>query len=156
MKILTNMAHLQYHPRWCHTKATQQVWWTYWINWLSNCVNKDDGNRQTDRRTDGQTQVTTITLRPKRPRVKKSKEIMCNLMFDSVAANSPWARPLISAAKIWSPGHQMRPMNPPGDPRSHHRWSVWRPMNSWGFGGNISEWNWTYDSIMCPFVLMPK
>ena len=28
-------------------------------------------DRQTDRRTDGQTQVTTITLRPKRPRVKK-------------------------------------------------------------------------------------
>ena len=76
--IWTNMAHLQYHPRQCHIKATQQVWWTYWINWLSYCVNMDDGNRQTDRRTDGrtdrrtdgQTQVTTITLRPKRPRVK--------------------------------------------------------------------------------------
>ena len=50
MKILTNMANLQYHPRWCHIKATQQVWWTYWINWLSYGVNKDDGNRQTDRR----------------------------------------------------------------------------------------------------------
>ena len=47
-----------------------QVWWIYWINWLSYRVNKDDGNRQTDRRTDGQTQVATITLRPKRPRVK--------------------------------------------------------------------------------------
>ena len=29
-------------------------------------------DRQTDRRTDGQTEVTTITLRPKRPRVKKN------------------------------------------------------------------------------------
>ena len=60
-----------------------------------------------------------------------------------------------SAAEIWSPGRQMRPMNPPGYPRSHHRWSVWRPMNSLG---NISEWNWSYDftDIMCPFVLKPK
>ena len=63
-----------------------------------------------------------------------------------------------SAAEIWSPGCQMRPMNPPGTPSSHHRWSVWWPMNSWGFEGNILEWNWTYDStdIMWPFVLMPK
>ena len=42
---------------------------------MSYCVNKDDGNRQTDRRTGGQTQVTTITLRPKRPRVKNGIEI---------------------------------------------------------------------------------
>ena len=37
-------------------------------------------------------------------------------------------------------------MNPPGDPRSHHRWSVWRQMNSLGFAENISKWNWIYDS----------
>ena len=70
MKILINMAHLQYHPRWYHTKATLQVWWIYWINLLSYLVNKDDGNRQTGRWTDRQTQVMTITLRPKRSRVK--------------------------------------------------------------------------------------
>ena len=46
----------------------------------------------------------------------------------------------------------MRPMIPTGDPRSHHRWSIWRPMNSLGFAENISEWNWTYDS---PDALMP-
>ena len=51
-----------------------------------------------------------------------------------------------SAAEIWSPGCQMRPMNPQGDPTSCHRWSVWRPMNSLGFAENISEWNWTYYS----------
>ena len=55
MKILTNMADLQYHPRYSHIKATQKVWWTYWINWLSYGVNKDDGNRQTDRQTDRRT-----------------------------------------------------------------------------------------------------
>ena len=52
---------------------------------------------------------------------------------------------LSSAAEIWSPGRQMRPMNPLGDPRSHHRWSVWRPLNSLGFAENISERNRTYD-----------
>ena len=43
-------------------------------------------------------------------------------------------------------GRQMRPMNPPGDPRSYHRWSVWRPMDSLGFAENVSEWKWTDDS----------
>ena len=52
----------------------------------------------------------------------------------------------IYAAGICSPGRQIRPVNPPGDPRSHHWRSVWRPMNSLGFAENISEWNWTYDS----------
>ena len=50
---------------------------------------------------------------------------------------------LFSAAEIWSPGRQMRPTNRPGDPRSHHRWSIWWPMNSLGFAENNSEWNWT-------------
>ena len=31
------------------------------------------------------------------------------------------------------PGRQMRPMNPQGDPRSYHSWSVWRPMDYLGF-----------------------
>ena len=53
---------------------------------------------------------------------------------------------LLSAAEIWSPGRQMRPMNPPSDPRSYHRWSVWRPMDSLGFTENVSEWKWTDDS----------
>ena len=35
-----------------------------------------------------------------------------------------------SAAEIWLQGRQMRPMNPTGDPRSYHGWSVERPMNS--------------------------
>ena len=43
-------------------------------------------------------------------------------------------------------GHQMRPMNPPGDPKSYHRWSVWRPMDSLGFAENVSGWKWTNDS----------
>ena len=38
-----------------------------------------------------------------------------------------------SAAEIRSPGRQMRPMNPQGDPRSYHSWSVWRPMDYLGF-----------------------
>ena len=52
MKILTNMAHLQYHLRWYHIEATLQVWSIYWINRLRYRVSKDDGNRQTDRRAD--------------------------------------------------------------------------------------------------------
>ena len=44
-----------------------------------------------------------------------------------------------SAAEIRSPGRQMRPMNPPGDPRPYHRWSIWRPMDSLGFAENVSE-----------------
>ena len=51
-----------------------------------------------------------------------------------------------SAAEIQSPGHQIRPMNPPGDPRSYHRWSVWRPMDSLGFSENVLEWKWRDDS----------
>ena len=93
-KIFTNSAHLQYHPRKCHIKATQQVWWTYWINWLSYCVNKDDGNRQTDRRTDGQTQVTTITLRPKRPRVK-------NVWAWTNVKNNNWVAGDLNMTLLW-------------------------------------------------------
>ena len=38
-----------------------------------------------------------------------------------------------NAAEIRSPGCQMRPINPPGDPRSYHRGSLWRPIDSLGF-----------------------
>ena len=50
---------------------------------------------------------------------------------------------LCSAAEIRLPGRQIRPMNPPGDPRSYHRWSVWWPMDSLGFAENVSWWKWT-------------
>ena len=42
----------------------------------------------------------------------------------------------------------MRPMNPPGDPRSYHKWSVWRPMDSLGFAENVLEWKWRDDSTV--------
>ena len=48
MNILTNMAHLQYHPRKWLIKASMQIWCIYLINWLSYHVNKDDGNRRKD------------------------------------------------------------------------------------------------------------
>ena len=51
-----------------------------------------------------------------------------------------------SAAEIWSLGRQMRPMNPSGDPRSYHRWSVWRPMDALGFAENVLEWKCRDDS----------
>ena len=50
-----------------------------------------------------------------------------------------------SAAEIWSPSRQMQPMNPPGDPRSHPRWFVWRPMDSLGFAETF--WNETGHTI---------
>ena len=99
MKILTNMAHLQYHPRECHIKATQQVWWTCWINWLNYCVNKDDGNRQTDRRTDGQTQVTTITLRPKRPRVNNRAPLLCCFKLCASFHSHRWIQTKVTVRK---------------------------------------------------------
>ena len=64
-----------------------------------------------------------------------------------------------SAAEIWSPGRQMRPMNPPGDPRSHHRWSVWRPMNSlFRFCRKYfrMKLDIRFTDTMCLFVLVPK
>ena len=67
MKILTNMAHLLYHPRYCHIKATLQLWWIYWINWLSYLVNKDDGNRQTERQTNRETDEQTDRHRWQQP-----------------------------------------------------------------------------------------
>ena len=51
-----------------------------------------------------------------------------------------------SAAEIRSPGSQMRPMSPPGDPRPYYRLSVWRPMDSLGFAENVLEWKWRDDS----------
>ena len=30
-------------------------------------------------------------------------------------------------------------MNPQGDPRSYHRWSIWRPMDYLGFAENVSN-----------------
>ena len=53
---------------------------------------------------------------------------------------------MYSAAEIWSPGRQMQPMNPLGDPRSYHRWSVWRPMDALGFAENVLEWKCRDDS----------
>ena len=44
------------------------------------------------------------------------------------------------------PVAKKRHMNPPGDPRSYHRWSVWRPMDSLGFAENVSEWKWRDDA----------
>ena len=38
--------------------------------------------------------------------------------------------PLRSAFEKRSPGRQMRPINAPGDPEPHHRWSGWRLVNS--------------------------
>ena len=35
-----------------------------------------------------------------------------------------------SAFEKRSPGRQMRPINAPGDPEPHHRWSSWRLVNS--------------------------
>ena len=35
-----------------------------------------------------------------------------------------------SAFEKRSPGRQMRPINAPGDPEPHHRWSGWRLVNS--------------------------
>ena len=37
---------------------------------------------------------------------------------------------IISAFEKRSPGRQMRPINAPGDPEPHHRWSGWRLVNS--------------------------
>ena len=41
--------------------------------------------------------------------------------------------------KYGRPVAKMQPINPPGDPRSYHRWSVWRPMNSLGFAEKVLE-----------------
>ena len=51
-----------------------------------------------------------------------------------------------SAAEIWSPGRQLRPMNQTGDPRSYHGWSIRGPMNSLCFAKNILEETWTDNS----------
>ena len=67
----------------------------------------------------------------------------------SIPGEKVWHQPqwfTFSAAEIWSPGRQMRPMNPPGDPRSYHRWSVWRPMDALGFSENVLEWKCRGDS----------
>ena len=37
---------------------------------------------------------------------------------------------ICSAFEKRSPGRQMRPINAPGDPEPHHRWSGWRLVNS--------------------------
>ena len=50
---------------------------------------------------------------------------------------------MAGAAETQSHIRQMWPMNPLGDSRSYHGWSVWRPMNSLGFAKNISEWKLT-------------
>ena len=34
-KMLTNMTHMPYHPRWCHVKAILKVWWTKMKSLLS-------------------------------------------------------------------------------------------------------------------------
>ena len=42
----------------------------------------------TDRQTDGQTQVTTITLRPKRPRVKNLQSNINQNLYISIQENT--------------------------------------------------------------------
>ena len=41
---------------------------------------------------------------------------------------------IVSAFEKRSPGRQMRPINAPGDPEPHHRWSGWRLVSSPKFG----------------------
>ena len=53
---------------------------------------------------------------------------------------------------------QMRPMNPLGDPRSYHRWSIWRPMDSLGlsrkcFGMKVERRFHKWTDITCPVCL---
>ena len=40
MKVLTNMAHFQYHPSQCYIKAIPKVWWTKMKSLLSYRVNE--------------------------------------------------------------------------------------------------------------------
>ena len=59
--------------------------------------------------------------------------VTCFVYKSHLATDSerpPLDSALNSAAEIRSPGRQLRPMNPTGDPTSYHGWSVWRPMNS--------------------------
>ena len=53
-------------------------------------------DRQTDRRTDGQTQVTTITLRPKRPRVNNRHQ--CIFQCHSIGTGFPASTPTCELA----------------------------------------------------------
>ena len=47
-----------------------------------------------------------------------------------LAGQGPRSGAYFSAFEKRSPGRQMRPINAPGDPEPHHRWSGWRLVNS--------------------------
>ena len=90
-------------------------------------------------------------LRGKQPEIKTD---LWQVFGQSHPGNGhPWR----SAAEIRSPGHQMRPMNPPGYPRSYRRWSIWRPVDSLGFAEDVLEWKRRDDDrcadIKCPLCL---
>ena len=69
-------------------------------------------------------------------------EVLWHLLEGNFAGNVQEIYPVLLQY-----GHQMRPMDPPGDPRSYHRWSVWRPVDSLGFAENVLEWKWRDYSI---------
>ena len=72
LKVKVNDLNFQYQPRVFHDACLVQIWWFQLKCVMSYRADKVKfTDRQTNRRTDGQTLATTITLRPERPRGKK-------------------------------------------------------------------------------------
>ena len=88
----------------------------------------------------------------------ENQQFSLQIMFTSCPFNwaivryFPWKfAHMYSAAEIWSPGRQMRPMNSPGDPRSLHWWSIWQKIFQNETGHNI---HWYRDANHYSFCLI--
>ena len=71
LKVQVNDLHFQYQPRVSQDTCLEQIWWFQIkpvTSYRADKVKFTDG--RTDRQTDGQTQATTIPLRPERTRGK--------------------------------------------------------------------------------------
>ena len=69
LKVKVNDLHFHYQPRVSQDACLVQIWW-FQLKFLTSY--RADKVKFTDRRTDGQTQTTTIPLRPDRPWGNKS------------------------------------------------------------------------------------
>ena len=83
LKVKVNDLYFQYQPRVSQDACLVLIWWfqrKFVTSYHADKVKFTDG--RTDWLTDGQTQATTIPLRPERPRGKKRpwiQEVNCNI-----------------------------------------------------------------------------
>ena len=87
LKIKVNDLHSQYQPRVSQDACLVQIWW-FQLTVVTNY--RADKVKFTNRWTDGQTQATTIPLRPERPRANNKPVAKIPQCTRPICHNAPF------------------------------------------------------------------